>query len=70
MPTVPELNIELSVDTIPYKSPKDLVNGISVIADRTESRMANPYYQTNAGKKEDSFGYASNVNAPAYSQVS
>jgi hypothetical protein len=47
MPMVPELNIELSVDTIPYKSPKDfpykspkdLVNGISVIADRTESRI-------------------------------
>jgi hypothetical protein len=39
MATVPELNIELSMDTVPYKSPKDLVNGISVIADRTESKI-------------------------------
>jgi hypothetical protein len=62
MPTVPELNIELSVDTIPYKSPKDLVNGISVIADQTQSKMLNPYYQTSALNEKDSFGLASNIN--------
>ena len=44
MKVVPELNIELSVESIPYKSPKDLDNGISIIADRTESKIINPYY--------------------------